>query len=51
MRALAFDASLLIIVVVLALIGISRLVVRRAQRYSPERAQGAGHRRGQVGVD
>ncbi len=51
-RALAFDASLLLVVVVLALIAISRLVVRRAQRYSPERALGAGRRRGgQAGVD
>jgi phosphate transport system permease protein len=44
LQVLAFDAALLLVVLVLALILLSRLIVRLTQKYSPGRAlTGGGH--------
>ena len=43
-RALSYDAALLLVLLVVGLIASSRLVVHLSQRYSPERSLGAGRR-------
>jgi phosphate transport system permease protein len=44
LQVLAFDAGLILVVMVLALIVISRLIVRLTQKYSPNRSMGSGGR-------
>jgi phosphate transport system permease protein len=44
LQVLAFDASLVLVVLVLALILTSRLIVRLTQKYSPNRAASSGGR-------
>ncbi len=43
-RALSYDAALLLVLLVVGLIASSRLVVRLSQRYAPERAHGPARR-------
>ncbi|MCU1494683.1 MAG: phosphate transporter transrane protein [Acidimicrobiaceae bacterium] len=43
-RALSYDASLLLVVLVLGLILVARLVVRLTQKYAPDRGEGGGRR-------